>query len=111
VAELVGRPAETFAYPYGDYDDRVVDAVRRAGFRGACTIALPARRMQRDPFRVNRIDVCRFSGNKGVLGKLFFLSCLSGVFADYFNIKKGLPFVRTRTFEYKERRRRDASRR
>jgi len=32
---LTGRPVDFFAYPYGLYDDRVIAAVQRAGYRGA----------------------------------------------------------------------------
>lgn len=34
---LVGGTVDLLAYPYGSYDDRVVRAARRAGFRAACT--------------------------------------------------------------------------
>lgn len=33
--ETVGRPVELFAYPSGDYDRRVAEAVREAGYRAA----------------------------------------------------------------------------
>jgi peptidoglycan/xylan/chitin deacetylase (PgdA/CDA1 family) len=33
----IGLPAQTFAYPYGEYDERVIDAVKRFGFKGART--------------------------------------------------------------------------
>lgn len=36
--ELVGRPIDAFAYPYGDYDSATVRLVKRSGFRSACTI-------------------------------------------------------------------------
>jgi peptidoglycan/xylan/chitin deacetylase (PgdA/CDA1 family) len=36
--ELLGRPVTTFAYPYGDYDDRAVRIVSRGGFRAACSV-------------------------------------------------------------------------
>jgi peptidoglycan/xylan/chitin deacetylase (PgdA/CDA1 family) len=111
VAALTGEVPVTFAYPYGDHDDRVISALRGAGYAGACTVRLPGRVMSRDPFRVERIDVSRLSRLRGRLGKIAFRSCLSGVFADYVNIKSVLPFVRTRTFEYKERKRRDEARR
>jgi len=111
VADITGTPPEPFAYPYGDYDARVVSVLKRAGYKGACTITPPNRSMGRDPFRVERFDVSRFSSHRGGLGKMSFISCLNGVFADYINIKRTMPFFKTRTFEYKERKRRDESRR
>lgn len=36
-ARLTGTAPEVFAYPYGDYDDATVDAVRAAGFSAAVT--------------------------------------------------------------------------
>ncbi len=36
--ELVDRPLDAFAYPYGDYDSATVRLVKRSGFRTACTI-------------------------------------------------------------------------
>jgi peptidoglycan/xylan/chitin deacetylase (PgdA/CDA1 family) len=32
VEEITGRPCRTLAYPYGLYDDRVIDAARAAGY-------------------------------------------------------------------------------
>ncbi|MEU6662511.1 polysaccharide deacetylase family protein [Streptomyces sp. NPDC046821] len=39
LAELTGREADGFCYPYGHVDRRAVDAVRRAGYRYACAIS------------------------------------------------------------------------
>jgi peptidoglycan/xylan/chitin deacetylase (PgdA/CDA1 family) len=36
--ELIGRPPQSFAYPYGDYDPVTVRLVKRTGFQLACTI-------------------------------------------------------------------------
>jgi peptidoglycan/xylan/chitin deacetylase (PgdA/CDA1 family) len=33
--EASGQPVDFFAYPYGEYDQRVIDTVRAAGYRGA----------------------------------------------------------------------------
>jgi peptidoglycan/xylan/chitin deacetylase (PgdA/CDA1 family) len=41
VEERMGRPCATLAYPYGDYDERVVAAATAAGYAAAGT--LPAR--------------------------------------------------------------------
>jgi peptidoglycan/xylan/chitin deacetylase (PgdA/CDA1 family) len=35
--EMIGSEMSSFAYPYGDYDAQVVDAVQEAGIRCACT--------------------------------------------------------------------------
>jgi peptidoglycan/xylan/chitin deacetylase (PgdA/CDA1 family) len=52
---LLGEPMEFFCYPYGDYDERVVAAVKAAGFRGALSCirgsAVPG---AEDPFRLPR---------------------------------------------------------
>jgi peptidoglycan/xylan/chitin deacetylase (PgdA/CDA1 family) len=48
VAERLGRPCGTLAYPYGDHDERVVEAARVAGYGLAGTLPgrlLPARRL------------------------------------------------------------------
>jgi peptidoglycan/xylan/chitin deacetylase (PgdA/CDA1 family) len=36
--ERLARPCRSLAYPYGDVDDRVVDAARAAGYQAACTL-------------------------------------------------------------------------
>jgi peptidoglycan/xylan/chitin deacetylase (PgdA/CDA1 family) len=51
----LGRPCESLAYPYGDHDDRVVEAARRAGFSAAGT--LPSRLAGRGPLRCPRVGV------------------------------------------------------
>jgi peptidoglycan/xylan/chitin deacetylase (PgdA/CDA1 family) len=50
------RTAEFFCYPAGQYDDRVVAAVRAAGYRGATTVdeGLGARA---EPFTLKRVRV------------------------------------------------------
>jgi peptidoglycan/xylan/chitin deacetylase (PgdA/CDA1 family) len=54
---LVGAPVTSFCYPYGDVDDRVVEAVRRAGYRAATVIRGGISKDLSDPFRLKRISV------------------------------------------------------
>ena len=49
-----GIPITHFAYPYGDYDDVVVDMVREAGFQTACTMDRGVNDQSADPFRLKR---------------------------------------------------------
>jgi peptidoglycan/xylan/chitin deacetylase (PgdA/CDA1 family) len=47
VAERLGRPCGTLAYPYGDHDERVVEAARAAGYAAAGTLPGRLPRAQR----------------------------------------------------------------
>jgi len=49
-----GQPFEHFAYPFGDYDDVVVEMVREAGFKTACTMDRGVNDRKTDPFRLRR---------------------------------------------------------
>jgi len=55
VEHHMGRACTSIAYPYGDHDDRVVEATRRAGYAAAGT--LPARLAGKGPLRVPRVGV------------------------------------------------------
>jgi peptidoglycan/xylan/chitin deacetylase (PgdA/CDA1 family) len=54
---LVGAPVTSFCYPFGDFDDRVVEAVRSAGYRAATVIRGGISEDLSDPFRLKRIAV------------------------------------------------------
>ena len=60
----LGRPVESFAYPYGDFDDVSVAAVREAGFALACGTAERAVRKNDDLFRLPRIHVHDWCGEE-----------------------------------------------
>ena len=49
-----GVPMEHFAYPFGDYDEVVVDLVREAGFKTASTMDRGVNFRDSDPFRLKR---------------------------------------------------------
>jgi peptidoglycan/xylan/chitin deacetylase (PgdA/CDA1 family) len=57
VEDELGRPCRFFAYPYGDHDERVRDAVRRAGYEAA--FALAAGSDRENPYALPRIDLYR----------------------------------------------------
>jgi peptidoglycan/xylan/chitin deacetylase (PgdA/CDA1 family) len=57
VEDEIGRPCRFFAYPYGEHDERVQDAVRRAGYKAAFALAAGADRA--NPYALPRIDLYR----------------------------------------------------
>jgi peptidoglycan/xylan/chitin deacetylase (PgdA/CDA1 family) len=62
-------PVENFAYPSGRFNARVVRAVRRAGFRGALTVA-PGLARRSQPFTLARVRVVDTMGAQGLGGTL-----------------------------------------
>ncbi|MCD6416962.1 MAG: polysaccharide deacetylase family protein [Planctomycetes bacterium] len=57
IEDELGRRIEHFCYPYGDYDERVIHAVRRAGYRTACTTNRGAVVKGTSPFELPRLTV------------------------------------------------------
>ena len=58
-------PSTFFCYPAGRYDDRVIAAVRRAGFLGATTTIQGLATADR-PFELKRVRVSRGDGVRGL---------------------------------------------
>jgi peptidoglycan/xylan/chitin deacetylase (PgdA/CDA1 family) len=52
--DAFGTAIEHFAYPYGDYNQAVVDLVREAGFKTAVTMDRGVNQGNMDPFRLKR---------------------------------------------------------
>src|SRR5271166_4525879 len=55
--QMLGRPVDYLAYPFGHLDERVVMATRRAGYRAAFSTQPGFNRRDTDPFRIRRIEV------------------------------------------------------
>ncbi len=54
---MLGGPVESFSYPYGAYNHAVIEAVRDAGYRRACSIDRGFAWQSNDPFRLRRVPV------------------------------------------------------
>jgi peptidoglycan/xylan/chitin deacetylase (PgdA/CDA1 family) len=52
--DLFGIPVKHFSYPYGDYNDAIVELVGEAGFETSCTCDPEVVRAGVDPFRLGR---------------------------------------------------------
>lgn len=60
IEEQIGRSVDFFAYPNGqpaDIGPEIVDLVKEAGYRGACTTIAGRNHKDSDPFNLKRIDV------------------------------------------------------
>jgi peptidoglycan/xylan/chitin deacetylase (PgdA/CDA1 family) len=68
---ITGAPVTSFCYPYGDFDDRVVEAVRAAGYGAATVIRGGISKDLSDPFRLKRVAV------RGTHTRLDFLLALT----------------------------------
>jgi peptidoglycan/xylan/chitin deacetylase (PgdA/CDA1 family) len=65
--ETLGREVSSFSYPYGGrshYSTATVEAVRRTGFRRACTTEAQAVRRTDDPFEWGRLNVVDMDGDQ-----------------------------------------------
>jgi peptidoglycan/xylan/chitin deacetylase (PgdA/CDA1 family) len=79
--DLIGNEVVSFAYPYGDYGDREVDAVRKAGYRfGVGTVNGPVR-IGADRYRIRRIPIFPKTGGFGFWKKT------SGYYLRYCRLK------------------------
>lgn len=69
LGRMFGVPVDFFCYPFGHYDDRVIAAVKAAGFHGATTenagLARPS-----EPFTLDRIDIQPGNGVHGLIESL-----------------------------------------
>jgi peptidoglycan/xylan/chitin deacetylase (PgdA/CDA1 family) len=57
VTDLIQRPCQTFAYPHGSYDRRVILAAQAAGFRSATAVKNALSHPFDDPFALARVTV------------------------------------------------------
>ena len=65
--EVLGCPVTSFAYPYGrqsDYTTETVALVQEAGFVCACSASADVVRQGADPFRLPRLHVQDWDGDK-----------------------------------------------
>jgi peptidoglycan/xylan/chitin deacetylase (PgdA/CDA1 family) len=64
-----GEPVQFIAYPAGSYDERVVEAAKETGYRGAMT-TVPGFAEPGRPFRLSRVRVDGGDGVAGLASKL-----------------------------------------
>jgi len=55
--DLFGDPVNSFAYPYGAWDARCADAVRKAGYLAACTTRTGWALRDHNPYTLRRLSI------------------------------------------------------
>lgn len=70
--DIMGCEVSSFAYPYGAWDGRCVEAVRHAGFRAACTTRTGWALRDDDPLLLRRLTVFNTDTVSTLVRKLYF---------------------------------------
>jgi peptidoglycan/xylan/chitin deacetylase (PgdA/CDA1 family) len=65
--KILGHPTYWFAYPYGEFDDQVVAAVRAAGFTMAYTTEGGTTQSTQAPLTMPRLHVSRDTTPSGLI--------------------------------------------
>lgn len=66
----LGAPCDSIAFPYGSHDRTTLQAVQRAGYRGACTLKRWTNGRRTNPLRLGRMSVGGPLPSWMLLGKL-----------------------------------------
>ena len=72
IEEILEAPIEGFAYPYGARNERVIDAVKKAGYEYAFSTKGGFSSAQDSLFDIRRIEVCGFDSPSKLVKKLSF---------------------------------------
>ncbi|MBS0311005.1 MAG: polysaccharide deacetylase family protein, partial [Proteobacteria bacterium] len=55
--DMLGNPVGSFAYPYGDWDARCVQAAQQAGYAAACTTEAGWALRDQTPYQLRRLTI------------------------------------------------------
>ena len=75
--ELLGKKVGCLAYPYGRYDERVLDAAKAAGYRVAFSTQPGFNRRDIDHYRIRRLEVFG-TDTPAMLARKVFFGCNDG---------------------------------
>lgn len=81
----LGKKVEYLAYPCGKYDQRIIDATKAAGYRGAFTINLGRDTTNSTAYYLNRIPI--FGGNSHTFARFWLRLKFTQVFNSLQNFK------------------------
>jgi|GEM_PF-604606 len=80
--QQIGKPVSIFAYPSGDFDERIKKLVEQAGFSAACSTKQGKVDSRSDIYALNRLGICEwtFKGLFGNFSRSLFHIKMSGMF-------------------------------
>ena len=84
IEKKLNKVCDVFCYPFGDFDDRVISLVKKAGFSGAVSINFGKNNTQMDLFKLNRIGSAYFTNMTR------FKACMLGMYDLYRDVKKAI---------------------
>ncbi len=70
--DALGNKVTSFAYPYGAWDRRCVNAVREAGYRAACTTRTGWALRDDNPYQLRRLTIYNTDTSSSLARKLYF---------------------------------------
>jgi peptidoglycan/xylan/chitin deacetylase (PgdA/CDA1 family) len=72
LADVLGAPVRSFAYPYGAFSDSAAAAVQAAGYDCACTTRSGWAMRDGDPWRMRRLTISNQDSTATLARKLYF---------------------------------------
>lgn len=72
LADVLGAPPRSLAYPYGDFDARIEEATQAAGYTQACTTQSGWSMREPAPFRRRRLTIFNHDTPSSFARKLYF---------------------------------------
>jgi peptidoglycan/xylan/chitin deacetylase (PgdA/CDA1 family) len=84
IEQKLGGPITSFCYPYGDYDERVLNIVKKNGFEAACSVDWGVKNNLKSLFALKRLTI----------GPVTTLSYLKFIFSGFYD----LNLIRKRLF-------------
>lgn len=70
--DLLGNPVDSFAYPYGAWNERCAAAVKQAGYNAACTTRTGWALRDQDPHQLRRLTIFNQDTASTLARKLYF---------------------------------------
>ncbi len=96
IEENLDKKVEFLAYPYGDFNARVIDYLRKYAMTGAVSTTFGKARKGQDPYAIKRVGTEIVSGRDIDMLMHFFKACVSGTAASYVHLRNLVPLVVSR---------------